>query len=182
MTIDERQRLWVTVYALNAFDRASGILRLLFSQCADTSDPLYLPLTVALHALYSRPFNQIDGIERTHLFSKKDVPVALRDVHEFMISFRNKVFVHTDSDTSKMFGMRIHEVHVEVTANDVIYSSSDPRPQVDTYRRVVDLVDAMTREVSQRLVSLKRVLDVDLPKELGVYRLRLNADPVFGKV
>lgn len=180
MTTDERQRLWFAVYAFHAMTEAGRTVRFLLEKCSDNLSPLFLPLAIATHAQYCRPFNRMDGINPQHRFSAGDVPPEFRGQHEFMVAFRNQVFVHTDTDTGGM-GDQLHNVFVHLQSDGPHFEWFGPSTRREHYEAVSPLIDAMALTAAERLRLAGESVRAHI-KSPGLFRLVLKGSAAFESV
>ena len=91
---EHRRDYWKYHVAAHSFEQAAdAAVRL---QPLTDGDPLSLPLMVALHVLYARPFQHE---KRTRRIAELLVPKELAPVHKMLIKMRDRIFAHHDKDS-----------------------------------------------------------------------------------
>jgi hypothetical protein len=179
MTVDDRQRLWVAVYAISAFEKAEKNCHLLLATCGDNRHPLFEPLSTSVHIFYARPFRRVQGIKRTALFHDADVPQDYRGVHSFLVSFRDKIVAHTDADTEEDFGSEMHDVQVRPVPGDMVLSCCDPTARLEAYTDARPIIAEMKRVAMRRFLAIKQQYLSAFPTESADYVLQLEGDEIF---
>lgn len=93
-------------------------------------DSLFKPLSVWAAIEYGKPFKRSHGLPR---IPNIIIPENYTDLHEFIISFRDKIVAHIDMDGQKSdeTGIRLHSVKLEVTNKDLNYVVSEPKIGVE---------------------------------------------------
>lgn len=91
---EHRRDYWKYHVAAHSFEQAADIAVLL--QPMKDTDPLFLPLMVSLHVLYSRPFKHE---KETRRIAESIIPKELATVHDMMIRMRVRIFAHHDKDS-----------------------------------------------------------------------------------
>jgi hypothetical protein len=182
MTKEERARLWVTVYGMSAFQKAETTCQQLLDLCPDNRHALFSPLAMAVHIHYARPFCRIQGVPRSALFKKEDVPTELQGMHEFLVAIRDKMVAHTDADTAKAFEIVLHDVQFERAAKDLYISCCDPTIQRDAYEQSIRVIHEMKVRAMRRFAEMKPILAASLPQDFGKYILNLEGDAAFARL
>jgi hypothetical protein len=172
----------VPVYALSAFEKAHESCRLLLESCDDNRHPLFSALSTAVHVFYARPFRHIQGIPKSALFQNTDAPPEFHGMHEFLVSFRDKIVAHTDANTGKDFGVELHDVQIKIVPGDFVLSCSDPAVRREAYQEVTPLIHAMKLFAMRRFVEIKARNEEAFPLELGEYVLKFEGDIAFEKL
>lgn len=166
-----RERWWLLCYALTALQKASLTAQQLASVCRSNRDPLFLPLAVAVHSFYVRPFMDNRGVGR---IDKSIVPPDAVGIHDWLMKFRNRAYSHTDT------------TNIEDTAqpwNDVVYEIDDgireittktPCAQVENYVQAVHHFETMDRVFFREIHALNETYAEWIPEEKGHYELRID--------
>ena len=91
---EHRIDYWRYHVAAHSFDQARDVARRL--QGITDADPLFLPLMVALHVLYARPFKHEKDSRRVDptLVPKEKLPV-----HNMLLQMRDRIFAHHDKES-----------------------------------------------------------------------------------
>ena len=182
MTIDDRQRLWLAVYAISAFEKAETNCHRLLSTCDSNRHPQFELFSTSIHIFYARPFRHVQGIKRSSLFHETDVPQAYRGVHNFLVSFRDKIIAHTDANTEKDFGSVMHEVQVRPVPGDMILSCCDPKAKLEAYSDAQPLIAEMKSVAMRRFLTIKQQYHSVFPIEAADYVLKLEGGEVFKRL
>lgn len=145
--------------------------------CDSSTHPLMLPLAVSAHVFYARPFEHNRGVGK---MLSDVVPEKLRPIHKGIMTFRDKVFAHTDGDHNETAGQPLHDVVYSVIDREPIFSTSDPRPQPQEYRRIGAHAKRMRAVFMTRLERHHKRFKGLLPDEEGHYLFGLSAgSPLF---
>ena len=91
----ERLDFWKFQHASITFVQVKELCDLLTQQNIETNHPLHIPLMVALHALYARPFKQKKAVR----LSDDIVPKESKQTHDALIEMRDKIHAHYDFDS-----------------------------------------------------------------------------------
>lgn len=145
--------------------------------CDSSRHPLMLPLAVSAHVFYARPFEKNRGVGK---FPAEVVPEKIRPIHNGIMTFRDKVFAHTDGDHDEAAGQPLHDVVYTVIQGEQIFSTSDPRPQPQEYKKIGLHAKRMREVFMTRLECHHERFKGVLPDEDGHYLLGLSAaSPLF---
>lgn len=105
----ERLDFWKFQHASITFEEVKKLCALIVQQKIESNHPLHLPLMVALHALYARPFKQKKAVR----LSDDIVPKELRQTHDSLIEMRDQIHAHYDFDgPATTSGLRLNKVAV----------------------------------------------------------------------
>jgi hypothetical protein len=91
---EHRRDYWKYHVAAHSFEQAGDVAVRL--QPLTDRDPLFLPLMVALHVLYARPFQHE---KETRRIAESLVPKELAPVHKMLIQMRDRIFAHHDKES-----------------------------------------------------------------------------------
>src|SRR5215213_4585844 len=94
----------------------------------ETTDPLYLPLCISMHALYGRPFKMQNTGEK---LSEEYVRPNFEAMHLCLITLRDKLLVHTDGDQISAAGRPLHGIVYRNFGVNRPFSTNDRRPRLD---------------------------------------------------
>ena len=172
----ERKHWWLLAYAHTSFEKSLDACRLLVAQVASTDDDLYLPLAVAVHALYGRPFKSQRGVGK---LPNDYIPDDWQGVHQALITFRDQLLLHTDASTIKQAGRPLHDVVYHNIESERLFSTSDPRPRLDHYRFVSGYLPRLIQRVRRDLERIHERFGDCMPRSEGHYLLNLTGEPLF---
>ena len=181
MNSETRKRLWVAVYGLTSFEHAQTTCQQLLEICPQNTHPLFRPLSTAVHVYYARAFHNSDGIDRSLIFQRSDIPAVFLGMHDFLYTFRNKLFAHVDAATSKEFGFNVHDVAMEIVPGDIKLSAATPLARLEAYRGACQVIEYMK---TRAMIQIGKLLDenrVHIPSEHGEYILSLTGSEPFYK-
>ena len=168
---DTRKRWWLLCYGLTAMQKASHTAQQLVSLCKSNRDPLFLPLAVAVHAFYARPFSKNEGVGR---IDQSIVPPDLIGWHEWLMAFRMKAYCHTDSFKMKDSSEVWNDVVFEIDGGIKEISTKTPCVQVEDYIPVIDHCEIMDRMFFLEIHKLNEIYRDLIPAETGDYELRVD--------
>lgn len=125
----------------------------------DTKNPIYVPLTIAMHTLYARPFSQNVGLG---VLSDDLVPVQFRDIHKQHIDLRNKLYAHTDVDPSSALqtttGELLFRVFIDKHEGTVYPGTLSIFPRTPALDSTKQLISAVHERIGAKLnESLSRL-------------------------
>ena len=145
--------------------------------CDSSQHPLMLPLAVSAHVFYARPFERSQGVGK---LSSDIVPEKYRVLHKGIMTFRDKVFAHTDADHDETAGHPMHDVVYSVIDGENIFSTSDPRIQPQEYKRIRLHAKRMREVFVKRVNEHHKRFNGLLPSKDGHYLFSLPAgSPLF---
>ncbi|HZF01918.1 MAG TPA: hypothetical protein VE344_08490 [Methylomirabilota bacterium] len=93
----ERAEFWKFQSAAISFEMVRDVCDYLLQNQLSKSHPIHDPLVTAIYTLYGRPFKQRAPLR----LSEDIVPERYRPIHFGLITFRDKMFAHTDIDSPK---------------------------------------------------------------------------------
>jgi hypothetical protein len=97
----EAKKFWLMFQANETFKAVhQGCLELVSSRLSQES-PLYFPLVAGLICLYGKPFKHSRGVGKLPI---EMVPKKYLDVHNDLITIRDKLYAHSDADKTVTFG------------------------------------------------------------------------------
>jgi len=99
----ERAEFWKWESASVAFGMVRDVCDYLIQHQLPRSHPIHDPLVTAIYTLYARPFKQRAPLR----LSEDIVPESHQDTHFILITFRDKMFAHTDIDRPKTVDGRV---------------------------------------------------------------------------
>ena len=111
-------------------EKAIKLCELITTLCSDNSNPLFQPLSLAVHAYYASPFKFNRGVGRlpVHL-----VPTAAKWIHGWLEHFRDGVMSHIDANTSETAGRPMNDVVYSVTGSKRQFSTQQARAPLQAY-------------------------------------------------
>lgn len=175
-SIEERKNWWLKAYAYTSFEKSLESCNQFLRFVDSTSHELYLSLSIAIHTLYGRPFKFQKGIGK---LQGDFVPDEYKGIHNCLITFRDKVLVHSDSDITKEVGKPFHDLVYHVKRDYSFFSTSDPRPNLDYYKSVSKYLPIIIRKVKTEIDQNKDKFDVLLPDSEGDYLFNIEGDKLF---
>ena len=181
-----RKRLWLLAYSAHSFRKSQEACRLLLASVHDTKHDAYFPLVTAIHALYCRPFDHNRGIGR---LSEATVPTKHVGAHRFLTTFRDMVFIHSDSTPLPESGRVLNLLSVRIDER-VSLMPATPLPRLDSCERAIPCIDFMHKTVIKEIDEIVRKYAKCFDREVGDYLFHLEGDvflspyepPVTGKV
>lgn len=168
---DTRKRWWLLCYALTAMQKASHTAQQLISVCKSNRDPLFLPLAVAVHAFYARPFSDNRGVGR---IGEDVVPPDRIGLHKWLMAFRMKAYCHTDSTKIHDFSEVWNDVVFEIDGGIKKINTKTPCAQVEDYIYAVEHCEVMDRVFFREIHQLNEIYRDLIPSDTGNYELRVD--------
>lgn len=111
----EEKRLFVLrTHASHAFSTVIGICKHVWDKPIPASDPLYHPLMIAMYTAYGRPFTNCWGFGK---LPDDTIPAQFKDLHEELLSHRDKIYAHADKDMQNDDYGPPNELRVTVNAD-----------------------------------------------------------------
>ncbi len=174
---DERKRWWLFCYAYTSMEKAIRCCQLIENLCPDNRHALFSPLTVAVHAYYSRPFERNKGVGK---LSTDLIPKERTGVHRWLVHFRDCVLVHTDANESEIAGRPMHDVVYSLDDAGREFSTSDPLPRVESYTDAKSHCVAMAKIFRSKILEFEAQYNHLLPATNGHFLLSLeNSEMLF---
>lgn len=175
-TLEERKNWWLKAYAFCSFKQALISCNQLLEYVNSTSHNLYLPLSIAIHVLYGRPFAYQNGVGK---LEKNFIPDNYKGIHNCLITFRDKVFAHSDADATKELGQPFLDVVYHIKRDYNFFSTSDPRPNLNYYQKVSEYLPIVIGKVKNEIDQNKEKFNTLLPNLEGDYLFNLTGDQLF---
>lgn len=158
--------------------KASATAQQIGRLCESNRDALFLPLAVAVHSFYARPFMHNNGVGS---IGREIVPAEASGIHSWLMKFRLKAYCHTDSTLAE---------DTDIPWNDVVYEIEDgikrittqtPTVQVENYVGAVPHFEVMATLFFREIHHFHEVYADWIPKERGHYELQVvqSAESVF---
>jgi hypothetical protein len=166
----ERKRWWLLCYAYTSMEKVIQCCQMIEYLCPDNRHPLFSPLTVAVHAYYSRPFQRKKGAGK---LSADLIPKERTGVHSWLLHFRDCVLVHTDAEKSEIAGRPMHDVVYSLDETGREFSTSDPLPRVESYTDAKAHCVAMAKIFRTKILTLEAQYSHLLPAEHGHFLMSL---------
>ena len=138
-----------------------------------TGHELYLPLSTAIHVFYGRPFKYQRGIGK---LDDNFIPDQFMGIHKCLITFRDKIIVHTDAETVKEAGRPLLDL---VYHGRSFFSTSDPRPGLVYYKHIANYLPVIINKVHDEIEKIHDRFNNLLPKSEDDYLLNLEGDVLF---
>jgi hypothetical protein len=176
-TTDERKRWWLLCYGITSMEKAIRSCDLIAKHCADDSDPLFQPLSLAVHAYYARPFKPSRGAGR---LPADLVPAAATGIHSWLEHFRDGVMSHVDANISQTAGRPMNDVVYSIAGSKRQFSTLDARTPLHAYSDVKQHCEAMIAVFQSEMFELIKRFHELLPQNDGEYLLSLeDGSPLF---
>lgn len=165
---EDRREYWKLHAAALAFEKAGDVASRLLDM--EDNDDLFLPLMIALHALYARPFRHDKNQRR---MEETLVPGKYQGAHEMALHLRDTIYAHHDKAT----GLKDSESGVDLFQLILLVEDRDPKPGMQMVyptehqlRNIRDLCGEM-RDMcyTKGTEALSRCID-EVPED-GVYRV-----------
>jgi hypothetical protein len=174
-TKEERQRWWLLCYAVTSMEKAIDTCDLLIQQCSDNRSKLFQPLSLAVHAYYTRPFKRSKCVGS---LPHDLVPASSMGIHRWLEHFRDGVLAHTDADHKQEAGRPMHDVVYSVRGT--VFSTADPRALITAYRDAKGHCIAMRKVFFVELMKFHESFDNLMPSSDGDFLLNLDTtQPLF---
>jgi hypothetical protein len=165
---EDRLAYWKHHVAAHSFEQARDVaLRL---QGVPDPDPLFLPLNVALHVFYARPFKHE---QKTRRIDTAMVPPEFASVHDRLLDMRDRIFAHHDKDcriTDQDTGVDLFQLVVVVSGGRMRPGVQLVFPTPRQVGKVTTLCDRLYRAcMGKAEEALIRCIGV-VPDD-GIYRV-----------
>lgn len=171
ITKQDRQRWWLLCYGLTAMQKASITARQLVGLCNSNRDPLFLPLAVATHTFYARPFMDNKGVGR---IEDSIIPARASGIHDWLMTFRCKAYCHTDAKNVADTGIPWNDVVYEIDDGINEITTKTPCAQISNYAEAIDHFDTMHGVIFREIRMLEETYCHLIPKDSGHYELRVD--------
>ena len=158
-------------------EKTIATCKLLVAICDTNLHPLFLPLAVAAHSFYARPFKdsrRVGKLSEDFLLPKQI------GIHKWIMAFRDGVFSHIDASESKAAGRAMHDVVYSNDGEDQIFSTSDPLPRPSAYRKVSAQANLVRKMLVKRVNGFHDAHGDLIPDDDGHFLLSLSTvTPLF---
>jgi hypothetical protein len=167
----ERLDFWRWQQASVAFEQVRNLCDFILKEKVEQPHPLHIPLMTALHALYARPFKQRKEVR----LGGDIVPAAFKDVHDSLITMRDKIHAHTDIDGPMTANDEsFNKVAAFVRNGGIQFASTVVFPRHNHVERIRDLAEILSQKASYsakkiwtRCIGSSRVMDGDYEVNLS---------------
>jgi len=173
---EDRKNWWLKAYACISFKKSLESCNLLLKTVDSTLHELYLPLSIAIHALYGRPFKFQRGVGK---LPNEYVPDKYKGIHKALITFRDKVFIHSDADDTEEIGRPFHDIVYHIKHNHNFFTTSDPRPDLDHYKHISEYLPVIIYKVETEIEQNKDKYFSLIPNTKGDYLFNIDGDDLF---
>jgi hypothetical protein len=183
--LSDRERMFGLLQAREAFKQCIRICVYAINSNLGGEQELFLPLAVAAHVIYARPFLHSYG------FGKLEdllVPVQHRPAHQRVLEYRNKVFAHRQLKERRRGApeavLDYHAVYVSIRGRQAFTHVAEQHPDTDSFTDIHTLSSALLPKVRYHSAKLfKRHLRL-VPKAQGTYKLVMDdgEQPSFTRV
>jgi hypothetical protein len=156
-------RLWRLMYAKQSFENARIACDYIEKEDIPQADPIYYPLMVAAHVLYSRPFgrSRLSGSITSQI-----VPRDFLSLHERTLRMRNQLIAHLDADASDFAGepgnrviLEIVQRHLSIHTRRVLVDRTEILKIFELSSLLMTRVDKQIGRLCDRHVSLLPAID-----------------------
>lgn len=176
--LSDRERLFGLLQAREAFKQCIRICAYAINNDLGGEHELFLPLAVAAHVIYARPFLHSYG------FGKLEdllVPAQHRPAHHRVLEYRHKVFAHRQlkerkKGDPKATVLDYHAVYLSVRGRQAFTSVAEQHPDPGCFREIHTLSSTLLPKVryhSQKI--FKRHMRL-VPQAEGTYKLVMDDD------
>jgi hypothetical protein len=141
----ERLNFWKWQQASVAFEQVKNVSEFVLTEKIEQPHPLHIPLMTALHTVYAKPFMQ----RREVRLGDDVVPAEFKEVHDSLITMRNKIHAHTDVDGPVTANDESFNKVVAIVRNgQVQLGSTVVFPRHNRVEQVRSLVEILSRKAS----------------------------------
>jgi hypothetical protein len=163
---EHRVEYWRFHVAAHSFDQARAVVGQLNG--LTDRDPLFLPLMIALHVLYARPFKHDKASRRV---DESLVPHDFKSVHDMLLLMRDRIFAHHDKEA------RIKDSHTNVDLFQIVVDvrAGEMRPGV----QLVYPTDFQRQRVQQLCEQLYRACMTKAEETLSKCLAGVPADGLY---
>jgi len=161
----ERIELHKWQSAFSSLNEARGILRHIREEAVGHEHPLHHALWAAFHVFYAKPFKQRPVIR----VSRDVVPELSRNIHDAIITLRDKLFAHGDLDGPNLDqGGLVNSLFVSFHPNQnqqVVFATRYGFPAPEVVTEYDELVAALLQTFHS---NAARIFNVWLAKVVSV--------------
>jgi len=150
---------------------AATTAKQLSALCQSNRDPLFLPLAVAVHSFYARPFMDNKGVGR---LDKSLVPPTATGIHDWLMKFRCRAYCHTDTTNIEDTDEPWNDVVYEIESGIREITTKTPYARVEAYVDAIAHFGVMERIFSLQIHALNESYAKCIPTETGHYELRID--------
>lgn len=176
-TKEERKRWWLLCYGITSMDQAIKSCELIAQHCSDNLSPLFLPLSLAVHVFYARPFVRSQAVDS---LPTTIVPQDAQGIHNWLRHFRDGVMSHLDATVSETAGTPMNDVIYSISGEYLEFSTKEARARLVSYVHAAEHCQRMISIFHDELIQFHKRFIVCLPKSDGDYLLSLaDGSPVF---
>lgn len=172
----ERKNWWMKIYAYTSFQKSLHSCQLLLNSVTETTDDLYLPLALAVHAFYGRPFKKQQGVGK---LSEDYIPPNWGGLHKALLIFRDKILVHTDAEIIQSANQPLHNVVYHNTSGQRWFSTGDPRPRLKYYHEIASYLPLLIQKVGAEIEAIHDRFASCIPSEEGHFQLHVSGAVLF---
>ena len=176
-TIDERKRWWLLYYGITSMEKAIKSCDLIAQHCTTNGDPLFQPLSLAVHAFYARPFK---GNGKAGSLPRDLVPDEAKGIHSWLEHFRDGVMVHVEPKVSVTAGHPMNDVVCSISGSKRQFSTLEAQASVESYTDVRAHCEAMIEVFQDSIIGFLERFHRLLPQHDGQYLLSItDGTPLF---
>ena len=163
---EDRIDYWRFHVAAHSFDQARAVGGKLNG--LTDSDPLFLPLILALHVLYARPFKHDKASRRVE---ESLVPQDFTSGHKMLLRMRDRIFAHHDKEA----GIKDSDTDIDLFQLVVDVRGGEMRPGV----QLVYPTEFQRQRVQQLCDHLYRVCMAKAQEALSKCLARIPSDALY---
>ena len=123
----------------------------------------YVPLTIAMHSLYARPFGANDGIAALKL---NLVPKEFHQLHRDILAMRSKLYIHHDVAKDSALKMSNNEImikaYIEKSGIKCDLGYATVLPNVNGLQKIYSLILIIRKKISIQLQEIQSLFNDEI--------------------
>jgi hypothetical protein len=182
----EAKRFWLMFQANETFRAVHrGCLELVSSGLSQES-PLYFPLVAGLICLYGKPFKRSEGVGKLPI---EMVPEEHLNLHNDLITIRDKLYAHSDADKTVTLGtlhfgeLRAYRYKYPKIKGGYFIDGLHIAPEFFS-KAMAKLVQVMVKKTQYQVNVLEKKFARHIPRRDGEFLLNIKDEdgPIFTPV
>ena len=174
--LSDRERLFGLLQAREAFKQCIRICAYAINNNLDSEHELFLPLAVAAHVIYARPFLHSYGFGK---LEELLVPAQHRPAHDRVLEYRHKVFAHRQlkerkKGDPKATVLDYHAVYLSVRGQQAYTNVDEQHPDPGCFRDIHKLSSTLLPKVRYHSQKIFRRHMRLVPQAEGTYKLVMD--------
>ncbi len=167
----DRIEFWKFQHASVTFGQVKDVCDVILKEKIGPAHSLHIPLMIALHTLYGRPFKQRKDVR----ISEQIVPKELKDVHDSLITSRDKVHAHADVDGPRTAADNsLNKVAIFIRDSNVRCATTMIFPREIQIEKIRSLVNALSQKTQYHAEKVwKRNIKKEFVRD-GDYEVNLS--------